>query len=325
VIASLLNTFPGTSVLAVGDAMLDEYVWGEVERISPEAPVPVVDVVRKTTSPGGVANVAAGVAALEGRPRVCAVVGDDDAGRILLGRLEELGVDVEGVVVDPSRPTTTKTRVIAHSQQVLRTDVEDRSPIEAAIERRLVDFASGAVSGAGAVLVSDYAKGVASDGVVRAVIGEARRQGKPVVVDPKGYDYAKYKGATLLTPNARDAAQAAAVQLRTYDDLALAASRLADLTEGALLLITRGAEGMTLFDSDGPVDIAAEAREVYDVTGAGDTVAAVLSMALGNSAPLKEAMRIANVAAGITVGKVGTSTVALDELRRALGSAPAGN
>jgi D-beta-D-heptose 7-phosphate kinase/D-beta-D-heptose 1-phosphate adenosyltransferase len=312
-----LDSFPGTVVLAVGDAMLDEYVWGEVDRISPEAPVPVVNVVRRTDLPGGAANVAAGLVALEGKARVCGVVGDDEAGHRLRRQLEAAGVDVTGLIVDPSRPTTTKSRVIAHNQQVVRTDFEDRSALSESVEREVAAAARALVADSDAVVVSDYAKGVVSDTVARAVIEEAHRTGRPVVVDPKGVDYAKYRGATIITPNARDAGRAANVHVDEYNDLVEAARRLSEASDGALLLITRGADGMTLFASDGAVDIPTDAKEVYDVTGAGDTVAAVLGMALGSAVPVEDAVRIANAAAGITVAKLGTSTVTLDELRRA--------
>ena len=223
-----------------------------------------------------------------------------------------------GLVVDSSRPTTTKTRVIAHSQQVVRADVEDRSPVSVAVERELVEYAVAMVAESDSVLLSDYAKGVVSEALAGRVIEEAQRHGKPVIVDPKGLHYEKYRGATMITPNALDAGRAANVHVRGYDDLVEAARRLTVACDGASLLVTRGADGMTLFTTDRSVDIPAEAKEVYDVTGAGDTVVAVLAVALGRSWPPEEAVRLANVAAGIVVAKIGTTTVTLDELRRRL-------
>ena len=309
-----VESFAGRTVVAIGDVMLDEYIWGQVDRISPEAPVPVVDVERRTSVPGGAANAAAGVVALGGRALLGGVVGADPAAEQVRSALTQAGVDASGLVADPSRPTTTKTRVIAHSQQVVRADVEDRAPLAPKVEAALLEWAAHAVSEADSVVISDYAKGVVSEVIAQGVIEAARSRGTPVLVDPKGRDYAKYRGATLITPNAQDAGRAANVHIHDDDDLLEAARRLAETCEGAALLVTRGAAGMTLFTGDGRVDIAAEAREVYDVTGAGDTVVAALAVALGSSLDLLDAVRLANAAAGIAVGKVGTATVTLAEL-----------
>lgn len=304
----------GAMVLAIGDLMLDEYVWGEVARISPEAPVPVVNIRRRSHAPGGAANVAAGVAALGGRALVGGAVGDDAAAAAMRDALTTTGVEPEGLVVDPSRPTTTKTRVIAHAQQVVRTDFEDRSPLPAAVEGELLEWMRRRLPEADAVVISDYRKGVVSAAVAQGIIAAAAAAGKPVVVDPKGLDYANYRGATVITPNAHDAAQAANVHMENEDDLLKAARRLSELCGDAALLITRGAAGMTLFAGNGRIEVPAEARSVYDVTGAGDTVVAVLAVALGRGLPLVDAVGLANTAAGIVVGKVGTSTVTLEEL-----------
>lgn len=316
---SLVDSLGGVVVLALGDVMLDEYVWGEVRRISPEAPVPVVEIRQRTAVPGGAANVAAGVVALGGSALLCGVVGADAAAGVVREAAVRAGVDVAGLAVDSGRPTTTKTRVIAHAQQVVRTDAEDRSPLAAEVEDRLVDWARERVGEADAVAISDYAKGVVSDRVAAAVIEAARAAGRPVVVDPKGLRYEKYRGATLITPNADDAARAANVHLEGEGDLVEAARRLAEASGGARLLVTRGAAGMSLFGDGEPLQIPAEARDVYDVTGAGDTVVAVLAAALGAGIALEDAVRLANSAAGIVVGKVGTATVGADELAARLG------
>jgi D-beta-D-heptose 7-phosphate kinase/D-beta-D-heptose 1-phosphate adenosyltransferase len=306
------------TVLTIGDVMLDEYVWGEVQRISPEAPVPVVQVQRRTHVPGGAANAAAGVLALGGRTLLGGVVGADQHAERLRDALRETGLPDDGLVVDPARPTTTKTRVIAHSQQVVRADAEDRSPLPAALEADLVGWVAERVPEADSIVVSDYAKGVVSPTLARSVIRLARDHGKPVVVDPKGTDYAKYSGATVITPNAHDAGRAANVHVDEYEDLLEVARRLEAVCDGASLLVTRGAAGMTLFGPNGPADIAAEAHEVYDVTGAGDTVVAVLAVALAQGMALEQAVRVANAAAGIAVEKVGTAAVTLEELEQRL-------
>ncbi|HVE68782.1 MAG TPA: D-glycero-beta-D-manno-heptose-7-phosphate kinase, partial [Solirubrobacteraceae bacterium] len=295
-----------------------EYLWGQVQRISPEAPVPVVEVRRRTHVPGGAANAAAGVAALDGRALLGGVVGDDAAAAALRESLAALGVQPDGLVVDPDRPTTVKTRVVAHAQQVVRTDSETRDDVSARVEEQLVEWVRGAVAGADAVIVSDYRKGVVSQTLAAAAIAAASAAGKPVVVDSKGLEYAKYRGATVITPNVHDAGLAANVHVETDDDLRRAADRLTELCGGAALLITRGAAGMTLFGAGEPVHVPTQAQEVFDVTGAGDTVVAVLAVALGRGRPLPEAVRLANAAAGVVVGKVGTSTVTLDELERAV-------
>ena len=313
-----LAALRGVTVLALGDVMLDEYVWGEVNRISPEAPVPVVEVRRRTYAAGGAANVAAGVVALEGRTFLAGVIGADAAAEALREALRAAGVDPGDLVVDPSRPTTSKTRVIAHAQQVVRTDHEESGPLPADVQQELLRTVHARVAQVDAVVLSDYRKGVVSEAVARRVIDAAVGGGKPVVVDPKGVDYARYRGATVITPNAHDAGQAANVHIETEQDLVEAASRLSAACDGAALLVTRGAAGMTLFSGAGRLDVPARARDVYDVTGAGDTVVATLAVALGRGRRLEEAVALANIAAGIVVGKVGTSTVTLEELERAI-------
>jgi D-beta-D-heptose 7-phosphate kinase/D-beta-D-heptose 1-phosphate adenosyltransferase len=327
-IETLVGRLGRARVLTVGDLMLDEYVWGHVSRISPEAPVPVVEVRGRTHVPGGAANVAAGVVALDGRALLGGVVGADPQAEQLRRALEERGVDCEGVVADPSRSTTTKTRVIAHNQQVVRTDAEERAPLAPELEERVLAWFEGQLGGADAVVLSDYAKGVVSDRLAAGVVGPARERGLPVVVDPKGSDYSKYVGATVLTPNVADAKRAAHVAPDSFVELTEVGRRLAPLLPGSQLLITRGAEGMSLLSEGGIVDVRAEAHAVYDVTGAGDTVVATLAVALGSGLPIEDAVRLANAAAGIVVSKVGTASVTLDELRAltpsASGATPGG-
>ena len=311
----------GARVLVVGDLMLDEYVWGEVHRISPEAPVPVVEVSRRTLQAGGAANAAAGVVALEGEARVVGVVGDDTGGAALREAMRETGVNQECVILDSARPTTTKVRVIAHSQQVVRTDSETRDALAPELEERVCAEVADRIAASQALLISDYGKGVVSERVARSAIDAARKHEVPVVVDSKGLHYSRFRGATVITPNVQDAERASRIHIEGEEHLREAARRLSEDCGGAALLITRGAAGMTLFSVDHPLHVPAQAREVYDVTGAGDTVVAVLAVALAKGAELPDAVRLANAAAGVVVGKVGTSTVTLEELSQAVESA----
>ena len=314
-VAALLQDFAHKRILVIGDLMLDEFLWGKVSRISPEAPVPVVEVRSRTQMPGGAANAAAGVVALGCKADLIGLVGADHAATSLRSALEGAGVHPGGLVADPGRTTTIKTRVIAHSQQVVRADSESRSSLSDLIEAELIESIRGRADAIDVLLISDYGKGVVTELVAQAAIDGARNAGKPVVVDSKGGDYAKYRGATVITPNAHDAGRAANIQIADDADLATAAGRLAEICPGTALLITRGAAGMSLFWDGDPLHVPTEAHEVYDVTGAGDTVAAVLAAALGAALPLPKAVGLANTAAGVVVGKIGTSTVTLGELQ----------
>lgn len=314
----LLERFPGTSVLVVGDVMLDEYIWGEVRRVSPEAPVPVVEVRARTHVPGGAANVASGVAGLGGTARLAGVVGDDASARLLRATLAEAGVEA-GLMLDPSRPTTTKTRIVAQSQQVVRADSEERSPVSPEVADEVVSWIEGRIDESDAIVLSDYAKGVVSDDVAQRVIALARESGKPLVADPKGSDYTKYRGATVVTPNVHEAKRAAGLGGDAHHDLSEVGDRLAQTVGESAFLITRGSQGMSLFPNGAQpvIEIPSRARNVFDVTGAGDAVVSTLALALGCGASLEDAARLANAAAGVAVGKVGTQTVTLEELREA--------
>ncbi len=271
----LASSFVGTPILVIGDVMVDEYVWGDVDRISPEAPVPVVEVRRRTWTPGGAANVAAGVASLGGRPLVAGVVGPDRGASRLRQSLSERTIDTDGLVVDEKRPTTSKTRILAGGQQVARTDEEVRGPIPAAIEESLVRWAADRIQDVAAVVISDYGKGALSAQSAQKVIRAAKERGRPVVVDPKGSDFTMYRGATVVTPNLREAENAMNVRLAWDADIAPLAHQLRSVLGGSALLVTRGADGMSVFAGQDPgdqVDIAALARNVFDVTGAGDAV-----------------------------------------------------
>jgi D-glycero-beta-D-manno-heptose-7-phosphate kinase len=310
----IVAAFPGRSVLIVGDVMLDEYVWGETRRISAEAPVPIVEVQRRTYLPGGAGNAAANVVSLQGRALLGGVVGADEPARRLREALQERAIDARGLVVDAARPTTTKTRVIIQHQQVARMDHERRQPLSEALEEQLLGWVEQALPRADVCVISDYAKGVVSARVAQRFIGLARRAGKPVVVDPKGADYQKYRGAAVVKPNIHETERILKTEIETESDLLSAGHQLAVVLEGTAILITRGPKGISLFRAgEDVVHIPSVARTVYDVTGAGDTVVGTLALALAAGAGLDEAAQLANQAAGIVVGKVGTATVTIDE------------
>jgi D-beta-D-heptose 7-phosphate kinase/D-beta-D-heptose 1-phosphate adenosyltransferase len=307
----------GAVVFVAGDLMLDEYWLGEVSRISPEAPVPVVEVTERSAAPGGAANAAVGLAALQARPLLAGLVGDDANGALLRSALLAAGVDPDGVLVEPGRQTTTKSRLLARGQHVVRVDTEHRAPVVPAVAGRLLAYVEATVPKVEVVVLSDYAKGVMSPRLARAAIRAASRHGKPVVADPAGPDYGKYRGVTVLTPSVSDLARMVGTEIRTGGDLRRAGIQVSTRLPGTDVLITRGAEGMWLMsESKVVLDIPAQARSVYDVTGAGDTVVAVMAVALAKGVPTATAVRMANAAAGIVVGKRGTAAVSLIELTR---------
>lgn len=311
----LTHEFEGKRIVVMGDLMLDEFIWGRVRRISPEAPVPVVEVERQTLALGGAGNVVSNLVALGARPTPLGVVGDDADAERLRSRFRELNVSINSLVVDGARPTTLKTRVIAHNQQVVRADRESRAPISAEIEEKVIARFQSEIETADAVVISDYNKGLLTARVLAGALHSARARGIMVCLDPKLRDFAHYQPVTVITPNHQEAAEAAAVVIEDEKSLVEAGRRLLDSIDCRAVLITRGEEGMTLFTDGGEVThIPTVAREVYDVTGAGDTVIATLALALASNASLAEAAVLANHAAGVVVGKVGTATVARDEL-----------
>jgi rfaE bifunctional protein kinase chain/domain len=315
-------------LLVVGDVLLDEYVSGDVERVSPEAPVPVVHVRDENFALGGAANVVRNAVALGGQADLCAVVGDDEAGDRLAGLVEALGVDTSNLVVSKGRPTTRKTRVVARSQQVARLDRELLEPPSDEVARRLAGNAQRSIAGADGVIVEDYGKGLLSAGFATDLMQRFRSAGLPVFVDPKEM-IAPYAGASLLKPNLREAEALSGVEIRSAETLAFAAARLRDRVAGGDLVVTLGSDGMVLFaDGAAGIHVPTVSREVFDVQGAGDTTAAALALALRAGATLFEAAVIANAAAGVVVGKVGTATASSREvcasLPRALDAAGAG-
>ncbi|MDB5395123.1 MAG: ADP-heptose synthase, partial [Rhodospirillales bacterium] len=312
----MLDRAAGNSVLAVGDLMLDRFVSGRVERISPEAPIPVLAVERETVMPGGVGNVVNNIRALGGEAHLVAVVGEDNEADFLA---ELMTPDKDaGFVRDPSRPTAVKTRFIASGQQLLRADYELNRPISPKIEERILDEIEKKLHGARVLILSDYGKGVLTDHVIRHAIAAAKHLGIPVIVDPKGSDYGRYRGASVVTPNSKELQEAAGF-LGTGDSKVEEAARSVLGKSGILAMVaTRGAEGLSVIRMDADaIHVRAQAQEVFDVSGAGDTVVATLALALATGADLPSAARLANLAASIVVGKVGTASVTADELRGA--------
>ncbi len=314
-----LADFSGARVLVIGDVMLDRFVYGGVQRISPEAPIPVMQAERAIVMPGGAGNVARNIAALGAEAVLVGLVGDDSAADELDETLAaERGV-VAHLVVDETRRTIEKIRFIGGRQQLLRVDWENRkAPGEGSLDT-LISTALEAVAECGVIVLSDYAKGVVVDRVTAAVVEAAAKAGKPVLVDPKGGDYGRYRGAYLVTPNRAEAALASGLPCEDDESADAAARKLMDAGI-ANVLITRGAAGMTLVQQGepAPLHLAAQAREVFDVSGAGDTVVATIAAALAKGRPLRHAARLANAAAGIVVGKIGTAVVHPEELRAAL-------
>ena len=310
---NIVTEIPGRRVLVVGDVMLDEYVWGTVHRISPEAPVPVLEFQKRTYTLGGAANAAANVASLGGHAILGGVVGKDVYASVLHEALSQHNIE-DGLVITSDRPTTTKTRIIAHNQQVVRVDHEECRPLSAQLEDDVLEWVKKRLEEADAVVLSDYAKGVITPRSAEGIIQMARKAGKPIVVDPKGRDYRKYRGATVVTPNVHEA-RLAVGSPDGLDNLSEIGRQLLSLLAGSAILITRGSDGMTLFPcNSGLTHVPARARAVADVTGAGDTVVATLSLALAAGSTLEEAAQLANIAAGIVVERRGTATTSLGEL-----------
>jgi D-glycero-beta-D-manno-heptose-7-phosphate kinase len=304
------------SVVVYGDLMLDEFVWGDVTRISPEAPVPVVDIRRESVHLGGAANVLANLVALGVSANVVGVIGRDSAGERLGAELKETCAANDcALIIDENRPTTLKTRIIAHSQLVVRADRERRTPVDAPTEERIIEALKKAVKKADAFIVSDYDKGAVTPAVLAVILPLAYNRGIPVLIDPKIRNFDAYRPATLVTPNHHEALRLTNTQDHEDEGLKLAAHLIRGRLDCDSVLITRGERGLMLLESHHePVYVATAAREVYDVTGAGDTVIATLAAALAGGATMLEAAILANHAAGIVVGKVGTATSSAEEL-----------
>jgi D-beta-D-heptose 7-phosphate kinase/D-beta-D-heptose 1-phosphate adenosyltransferase len=317
--AAIAAAMSGHRVLVVGDVMLDEFVWGRVSRISPEAPVPVVEVTGRSAHLGGAGNVAANVRALGGDAVLAGVVGGDEAGARVRAELAARGVHDRLLDAGSARRTTLKTRIVAHGQQVVRADQEDADELPRELEARLADQAARELRGASALVVSDYQKGVVTERLLRRLLRAARAARVPVLVDPKPRHFRRYRGVTVVTPNQPEAEQVTGLRLDSDARLAAAGRRMLALLGCRAVLLTRGEHGISLFErGKAPQHVPAVAREVFDVTGAGDSVIATLALALAAGATLGEAAVLANTAAGVVVGKLGTAQASQAELLTAL-------
>jgi len=312
-------------VVVIGDVILDRYLWGSATRVSPEAPVLVVDVEREELRLGGAANVAHNVRALGATPVLIGVAGADAAAESLRRELHAREVDSNGgVLSDPTRRTTLKTRIIAHHQQVLRADEESREAPESSVLEELWRRVERALPEASSVLVSDYGKGVVTPALLDRLLPELKRRGIPCAVDPKEEHFLRYRGVSIITPNVAEASQAWGRRIRSNEDLTEAGFGLREKLDAEAVLITRGEEGMSLFTPEGHTHFPTRARRVFDVTGAGDTVVATIGTALAARAPLPEACVLANHAAGLVVAELGTAAASVAKLIESLGDLPVG-
>jgi rfaE bifunctional protein kinase chain/domain len=321
-LAGIVQKFAGKRILVAGDLMLDRYWSGEVDRISPEAPVPVVRKVSAFAVPGGAANTACNVNALGARAGLFGVVGADQAGRELRQILIERGIRSNHIATVNGRPTTVKLRIVAHDQQVVRIDEEETGPIDDDLGRRVVRQAARLMPQVDTVLISDYAKGFATAEVVKGIIAAARKHHKPVVVDPKGADLDRYRGATVIKPNRHELSVLTGLPVRQHQETMIAAGKLLAMADSAAIVVTEGKDGVTILEPNGPEQhFPSFAREVYDVTGAGDTTLAALAVALAAGAPLRDAVWLANLAAGLAVAEPGTVAISREKLAEAVAEA----
>ena len=315
----VIEGFSKTNILVFGDVMMDRFIWGNVSRISPEAPVPVVKVERETFLLGGAANVVHNIQALGGNVSLCGVVGDDEMGRRIIRDLKKIGIGTQGLFMDPDRQTTVKTRIIAHHQQVVRIDRETSDAIRPSTLQALSEFLRRKLEGFDGVILSDYEKGLLTGPLIRSTIQRARKAKKFILVDPKLRNFFFYRDAKVVTPNTAEASSASGVSISDVPSLKKAGRLLMKRLRCDALVITRGEEGMAIFEPhQEPFLVPTVAKEVYDVTGAGDTVIGTMALALATGASVKTAASLANEAAGIVVGKMGTATVSRQELIQAI-------
>ncbi len=322
-LAGWLKAFSKVRILVVGDVMMDQFIFGKVSRISPEAPVPVMVIEREVFDLGGAANVAHNVHSLGGNVLLCGLVGKDPEGEKLRARIASMGMDTEGLFSDAGRKTTLKIRIVAHHphhQQLVRMDREDLSEPSPATARMLAGFLAERMEDFDAVILSDYGKGLLTRSLIEAVIRRARRLQKLIMVDPKEKNFFAYRGATVVTPNTKEAGDASGIVIKSRECLEKAGRRLLQRLRCEALVITQGEEGMTVFrPRKDPVPVPTVAKEVFDVTGAGDTVIGTMALALGAGANMIDAANLANHAAGIVVGKKGTAVVLREELIQRIG------
>ena len=311
----VISSFKDKKILVLGDLILDEFLWGDVSRISPEAPVPVVWVKNESFMPGGASNVANNLSSLGAKAYLVGVVGNDGRAAILKGELEHRGVNTEGIITDSQRPTVLKTRVIAHQQQVVRIDKEKIDPIKDSVAKKIYSFIESIIDEIDAIIIEDYGKGLITPKLLAAVIPLAKKKKKIIAVDPKEEHFTYYKGVTLLTPNIHEASRAAGFEIKDKSTLKKAGAELLKKFNAQVILITLGEGGMMVFQKEKPAKkIDTLAQEVFDVSGAGDTVVSAYALSLVSGASPIQAAHIANCAAGIVVGKVGIAVVTEDEL-----------
>src|SRR3989338_3286796 len=312
---SIISNFKNTNVLVIGDIILDEFIWGDVSRISPEAPVPVVWVKRESFMPGGASNVANNLRSLGARTYLAGVIGDDERGATLKGALEQKGIDTSGIMIDESRPTTLKTRIVAQHQQVVRIDKEKVDTLSDALISRIINCAKELIDKIYAVIIEDYGKGVITPKLLKYIVPLAKAHKKIISVDPKEERLKYYHGITLITPNNHEASKAVGFEIKDNATLKKAGEEMLKKFKCKIALITLGENGMAVFQKDKTMKhIPTVAQEVFDVSGAGDTVIACYTLALAAGANPVEAAHISNYAAGIVVGKVGIAIVTPDEL-----------
>jgi D-glycero-beta-D-manno-heptose-7-phosphate kinase len=310
-----LDGFAGKRIAVVGDVMIDRYYWGSVHRVSPEAPVPVVDVESESARLGGAANVANNIRTLGGIPLLVGLVGDDHPGELFRELLAEQGLDATGIVTDASRPTTIKTRVIAAGQHVVRVDYESRADCPEDLRRRIIDVVTGGIRAIDAILIEDYNKGVITREIIRELTAAATTHDRIVTVDPKFNNFLEFKDVTVFKPNRREAEEVLGGRLRSEAEVADAGRKLLNLLRARNVLLTRGEQGMTLFQEDGTVTpIPSAAQNVQDVSGAGDTVISTLTLSLAAGMNVVQACQLANCAAGVVVGSVGIVPITTDDL-----------
>lgn len=311
----IISGFHRARVLVVGDLILDEFIWGNVSRISPEAPVPVVWVGSESFMPGGASNVANNIRALGGEVALAGVIGKDASGETLRSLLEKKGIACDGVFTDDQRPTIRKTRVIAHHQQVVRIDREIMRPMPEKLLEQIVDFIKVKIKEIDALVIEDYGKGVIAPRLVKEIVRAGKKDNKIITVDPKETHFSFYQGVTTITPNHHEAGSAVGISIKDTETLERAGSRLLQKLNCESVLITLGENGMCLFEKNKPsVKIHTVAQDVFDVSGAGDTVISAFTLALASKANLLEAAHISNCAAGIVVGKVGVAVTNPEEL-----------
>jgi rfaE bifunctional protein kinase chain/domain len=316
---AILSSFAKQRILVLGDLMLDKYWWGEAHRLSPEAPVPVLRKRKATVNPGGAANTAANLTALGATVNLIGAIGTDVAAEELCDALRSTGIDTRHLLRCPERPTTSKTRIVALNQHVVRVDEEDTTAIDTTQVEEVAHRADTVMGEVNALVISDYAKGLLTPPLLARAIGSAKRAGIPIFVDPKGSDWTRYKGATLLKPNRAELSLLTGLPIRSREDTIQAAMQLLPLLEGTCLLVTEGEDGMTLFRHAQPAQhIPSVERHVYDVTGAGDTVLATFAISVSSGASYRDAMILATHAAAVAVGSVGTTTVSAESLRGAI-------